>query len=72
MDSPVGPGQRVRAERRVDPGPHGVEIDPDRGQRGPVQVGEQGRPGPDPGPADDFLLDPVGREALLTRTALAG
>ena len=67
VDGPVGPGQCVRPERRVDPGPHGVEINPDRGQRGPVEVGEQARPGPHPGPADDFLLNPVRREAPLTQ-----
>jgi hypothetical protein len=32
-----------RPERRLDPGAHGVEIDPDSGQRVPVQAAEQDR-----------------------------
>ena len=32
-----------RPERRPDPGAHGVQIDPDSGQRVPVQAAEQDR-----------------------------
>src|SRR4029077_3832325 len=50
-----GAGERLRAERRLAPGPHRVQVDPDRGQRVPVEPGEQARPGAQPDPAHDLL-----------------
>jgi hypothetical protein len=44
----AGSGEAVRREGRLYPGAHGVQIDTDRGQRVPVQVGEQGAATPSP------------------------
>ena len=52
-------GQGFRPGRRLDPGPHSVEIDPDSGQRVLVQAAEQDHSRS--GPAGDFLLDVLQR-----------
>jgi len=54
---PGGVAERLRAESRLDPGPHRVEVDPDGRQRVLVQAGEQAGPGAQPDPPDDLLLD---------------
>ena len=59
-----GAGQRLRPERCLDPGPHRVQVDPDGGQRVPVEPGEQAGPRAQPDPADDLLLDQFRRDPL--------
>jgi hypothetical protein len=52
-------------ERRLDPGPHGVEIDPDSGQRVPVQAAEQDRSRS--GATGDLLRDVFQRGTVLVQ-----
>ena len=59
-----GAGERLRPERGLDPGPHRVQVDPDRGQRVLVQAAEQAGPCAQPDPADDLLLDEFRRDAV--------
>ena len=54
-----------RPGRRLDPGAHGVEIDPDSGQRVPVQAAEQDRSRS--GTTDDLLLDVFQRGTVLVQ-----
>jgi hypothetical protein len=54
-----------RSERRLDPGAHGVEIDPDSGQRVPVQAAEQDRSRS--GTTGDLLLDVFQRGTVLVQ-----
>ena len=72
VDRLRGPVQRVIAERRLDPGPHRVQVDPDGGQRFLVQAGEQAGTSPDPDLPDDLLLDPLRRDPLFTQDRTGG
>jgi hypothetical protein len=62
-DGPGGAGEGLLAEGRLGGGAHGVDVDPDRGQRAPVQVAEQAAPGQ----ADDLRLGAPGRDAVLAQ-----
>jgi len=59
----AGRCQGVRSEGCLDRGAHGADVDPDDGERVPVEVPEQGGPGS----AGDFRLDPSGRDAVLAQ-----
>jgi hypothetical protein len=48
-------GQGFGPGRRLDPGAYGVQVDPDSGQRVPVQAAEQDRSRS--GPTGDLRLD---------------
>src|SRR5260370_9812257 len=61
---PGGVGECLRPEGRLDPGPDRVEIDPDSGQRVPVQAAEQADPRAQPDPAHDLLFDQFRRYAV--------
>jgi hypothetical protein len=54
-----------RPERRLDPGAHGLQIDPDSGQRVPVQAAEQDRSRS--GPAGDLRRDVFRRDTVLVQ-----
>jgi len=60
-----GLGQGFRTERRLDPGADGVQIDPDSGQRVPVQAPEQDRSRP--GTTGDLLRDVLHRGSVLAQ-----
>jgi len=67
VGGPAGPGQRVRPEGRLDPVPHGAEIDADGGQRIRVEAGEQGSARAQSFQADDFLLDALGCDPMFAQ-----
>ena len=65
MDGLAGSCEGFRPEGRLDPGAHGVEINPDGGQRVVVEVAEQAGRGPQSDKTDDLLLDAFRRHAVL-------
>ena len=67
-----GTGERLRPERGLDPGPHRVQVDPDRGQRVLVQAAEQAGPAPSPTRRTISSSTSSGVTPCARRTALAG
>jgi hypothetical protein len=68
VDGPGGSGKSLLAEGCLGRRAHGIDIDPDRGQRVPVQVAEQAAPGQAaPGQADDLRLGAFGCDAVLAQ-----
>ena len=68
VDGPGGAGEGLLAEGGLGRRAHGVDIDPDRSQRAPVQVTEQAAPGQ----ANDLRLDAPGRDAVLAQDGAGG
>jgi hypothetical protein len=64
VDGLVGSCEGFRSEGLLDPGAHGVEIDPDGGQGVPVEGAEQRGADPESDLADDLLLDVLRRDTV--------
>jgi hypothetical protein len=63
VSSTGGPAERAGAEGCLDGGAHGINVDPDPGQRVPVQVTEQAAPAK----ADDLRLGAIGGYPVLAQ-----
>jgi hypothetical protein len=61
---PVGAGKSLAGEVRLGPGARRLKVDPDGGQRVAVEIGEQARPGAQPGPGHDQFLHTIGSEPV--------
>ena len=72
MHGAVGAGQRLVGEVLLGMGANGLNVDPDSGQRVAVEVGEQARPGAQPGPLHDQFLHTIGSQPVCAQYLPSG
>ena len=72
LDADRGLSEGIGSEGRLDPCAHGIEIDPDDGQRVSVQIAEQTGFAAEPDEANNLLLDVFGGDALLAQDCTGG
>lgn len=72
LDGVPGVGEGFRLEGGFDPGPHGVQIDPDGRQRIAVKPAEQAGSGTEPDVTDDLLLDALRCHAVGAKDGAHG